>query len=159
MNRTVAFGQLLLLLGIMLSGCEQPRPAANAGVGGAPPPPPPVVPAAPPPPVVAPTEEVKADVGVGIKGRSLDGESGLIVEPAKQYFALKERIVFQIQIPDGMNKFKALEGRAPSSHDEFMQRIIQEGQIKLPMLPAGHEYVYQPETEELHVRRPKPPTP
>jgi hypothetical protein len=50
--------------------------------------------------------------------------------------------------------YKALEGAAPKSHDEFMEQVIQANQIKLPVLPPGARYVYKPETEELMVERP-----
>lgn len=162
MKPHVAIWPLMLLWGLVLSGCQPtptdppvPSPPPVAPV----PPPPPVAPVAVAPAPPPPTEQIKADVGVGSKGRSLDTHSGLLVEPAKQYFALKERIVFQIQIPENMKLFKALEGRAPQSHEEFMEKIIQEGQIKLPPLPPGNVYVYDPATEELMVQRPKPATP
>jgi hypothetical protein len=102
------------------------------------------------------TETVKAEKGVGIKGRSLDQHSGLLVEPAKAYFAVRERAVFDIQIPHAMGLFKASEGRAPQSHAEFMEKIVQSNQIKLPQLPQGHEYVYDVQAEQLMVKRPKP---
>lgn len=91
----------------------------------------------------------KADVGVGAKGRGY-GE-GFIATPAASLFAAQEKVVFQIQIPQAMNLFKASEGRPPKSHDEFMQRIIKENQIKLPQLPEGKRYQYDPKTAELMV--------
>ena len=36
-----------------------------------------------------------------------------------------------------------------------MDKIIKEGQIHLPELPAGQRYVYIPEREELFVERPQ----
>jgi hypothetical protein len=36
-----------------------------------------------------------------------------------------------------------------------MKDIIEAGGITLPKLPEGHEYVYNPETEELMVKKPK----
>ncbi|QDU31938.1 hypothetical protein ETAA8_71000 [Anatilimnocola aggregata] len=127
-------------------------PVPPPGVGFEPPPPPDAP--APTNPAADTTETVKADVGVGIKGRSLDNENGLLVQPAKTYFAVREKVVFQIAIPSAMNLFQGTEGRFPNSHEEFMQKIIQENQIKLPQLPAGQEYLYDPEKAELMVRRP-----
>ena len=197
MKRRVAAWPLVLLLGIVLLGCDAPPPVANSGapVPPAPPPPPgsppPAAPAPPPattgqaplppetqfgafagsiddlaarpqsapapasPPPQEDTERVKAEKGVGIKGRSLDQYEGVLVTPAKAYFSARERIVFEIQVPNALNLYKASEGHAPKTHDEFMKKIVQANQIKLPPLPPGHKYVYDPMTEQLMVERPK----
>jgi hypothetical protein len=104
------------------------------------------------------TESVEAGVGVGKKGRSLDNETGIgkaIAQPAISLFAAKERIVFEIQIPHAVNLFQAIEGRKPKSDEEFMDKIVKANQIKLPELPKGGRYYYDPETEQLMVERPK----
>jgi hypothetical protein len=159
----------VLLFGIVLAGCDNPKPIGPYPVVSPPAPPvPPVPPTAPVTPVTSPdaeapaltpTETVKADVGVGQKGRGLDPHEGIYVTPAKAYFAAKERIIFQIQIPEALKLYKALEGSAPKTHEEFMEQIIQANQIKLPELPPGAKYVYKPETEELMVERPQPANP
>ena len=103
------------------------------------------------------TEQVKAGVGVGKKGRSLDDHTQLqrtISQPAISYFAAKEKIVFEIQIPQALNLYKAQHGRAPKSHDEFMQKIIKFNRIPLPELPEGHRYLFDPKAEQLVVERP-----
>ena len=104
-------------------------------------------------------ETVKADVGVGNKGRSLDEYKGkseaIIAQPAITFFAAKEMIAFKIEVPHAMSFFQANEGRFPKDHEEFMERIIKENNIKLPSLPQGHEYTYDPESHELMVVRPK----
>ena len=105
----------------------------------------------------APTERVKAEAGVAKQGRSLDNETGvgaIIAQPAKSYFAVKERAVFNIQIPQALQLFKATEGRLPNSHDEFMSKIIKANNIKLPALPEGQTYVFDPEKGELMVEKP-----
>jgi hypothetical protein len=120
-----------------------------------------------PPPVSAPaaapiaqenpppsTERVKADVGVGKRGQSLEQHSGVLVEPAKAYFRFEQKAVFQIQLPQALELFKATEGRLPSSHDEFMSRIVQANNIQLPTLRPGEKYIYVPEKGELMVERP-----
>lgn len=94
-----------------------------------------------------------AQAGVGVKGRSLDNEKGVLVTPAKTLFAARERVVFEIQIPQAMQLFKATNGQPPASHDEFMQRVIAENSIQLPMLPVGQRYQYDPATEQLMVIR------
>ena len=41
------------------------------------------------------------------------------------------------------------------SHEEFMEKIVQANNIRLPELPEGHRYLYDPTTNELMVERPK----
>lgn len=108
-------------------------------------------------PVAAPgTELVAAQPGVGIKGRSLDQHEGLIVTPAKTLFKAKERIAFEIAIPHALNLYIATNGDAPKTHAEFMQKVVIDNNIQLPLLPPGHQYEYDPESKELMVRRPQP---
>ena len=102
------------------------------------------------------TDRVKADVGVGAKGRGLDQFKGPLVTPAKAYFTMREKAIFQIQIPHAMQTYEALHGNAPKTHEQFMTEIIQAGQIKLPDLPPGQRYVYDPKEKELMVERPAP---
>jgi hypothetical protein len=99
-------------------------------------------------------EQVPAQAGVGIKGRSLDEHEGALVTPAKTLFKVRERVVFEIQIPQAMALYQASEGNYPATHDEFMERIVNANNIKLPALPEQHVYVYDPESHELLVRRP-----
>jgi len=99
-------------------------------------------------------DRVKAEKGVGVKGRSLDQHEGLIVTSAKALFTVRERAVFEIQIPEALKLYKATNDKGPKSHEEFMAQIIDANQIRLPQLPAGQRYVYDPEKEELMVERP-----
>jgi hypothetical protein len=110
----------------------------------------PIAQEAPPPK----TERVKADVGVGKRGQSLEQHSGMLVEPAKAYFRFEQKAVFQIQIPQALDLFKATEGRLPNSHDEFISRIVKANNIQLPSLRPGEKYIYIPEKGELMVERP-----
>jgi hypothetical protein len=98
---------------------------------------------------------VKAQKGVGIKGRSLDEYEGPVVTPAKTLFTAKERIAFEIAVPQALALFNASEGRNPESHEEFMEKIVEFNKIELPQLPPGHKYVYDPARNELMVERPK----
>lgn len=110
----------------------------------------PVQPAAPPTPT---TEQVRAEVGVGKKGHGYGG--GIITEPVHQYFVAKERIAFEIQLPEAIKLYKALhDDKGPRTHEEFMKEIVEAGAVTLPQLPEGHRYVYDPKTEELMVERP-----
>lgn len=99
-----------------------------------------------------PATVVKAETGVGKKGRGYGG--GIYTEPVRAKFHVEQTLVFNVQIPHMMRSFKAINERYPKSHEEYMEKIIQEGQIQLPELPAGETYLYDPETQELMVTRP-----
>lgn len=153
------FVSLSLMSLIVLAGCEQkpaPQPAANLPpVPTLPTVPQPAAPVAPQPAPPPATETVVAEVGVGQKGRSLDEHEGLVVTPVKALFSTRERVVFEIQIPHALNLFNATEGRMPKTHDEFMEKIIKANQIPLPELPPDNRYMWDPQTNELMVERPK----
>ena len=101
------------------------------------------------------TERVKAAVGVGEKGRSLDGESGMLVTPVKAFFSVQEKLTFEVQLTQAMSLYKATNGALPKSHDDFMAQVVKANGINLPKLPEGHTYVYDPQQGELQVERPK----
>jgi len=94
----------------------------------------------------------KAQVGVGKRGRGYGG--GIITEPARQRFLIADRLTFTA-IDHAMNLYKATNGHLPKSHDEFMRDIVQANNLKLPDLPEGDEYFYDPERGELMVRHPQ----
>lgn len=142
MHRFLCF-TFLLVCCVMITGCEPMPTATNT-------------PAAAPPAQTA-AESVKAQVGVGAKGRSLDGETGvgkMVSAPVSAFFAVKERVAFDIQVPQALNLFRASEGRLPKSHQEFMEKIVKANNIKLPELPAGMTYRFNPELGELWVDPP-----
>ena len=94
----------------------------------------------------------KAEVGVGKKLSRLS--KSLICTDFAGLYCVRERMVFEVQIPKAMQLFKATEGRNPKSHEEFMEKIIKEGQIHLPELWEGETYRYDPKTAELWVDPP-----
>ncbi len=105
MNRFLLFGLTVAVL-VGCSAQESARPAAPPQpVAKAPPPPPPP----PPPSLEKPPEPAreKAAVGVGEKGRGYRE-----IYPAATYWAIGEKITFEILIPKAMQLFKATEGRA-----------------------------------------------
>lgn len=100
-------------------------------------------------------EPKKAGVGVGKQGQGF-GElnsanpANLVAAPAKVYFQLKERIVFEIQIPKAIQAYQAINGFLPKTHDDYMKEL-EANLIKLPELPEGQVYRYRPEEGELYV--------
>lgn len=93
----------------------------------------------------------KAAAGAGKKGQGYGG--GPISEPARQYFRIRERAVFDIQIPQALKMFNAINGKGPADHEEFMKKIVGENNISLPELPAGKKYVFDTEKGELMIER------
>jgi len=70
------------------------------------------------------------------------------------YFRAQERIVFEIEVPQALNLYKAVNGKGPQTHEEFMEKIIKANNIKLPELLPRERYVYDPEKEQLMVEQP-----
>jgi hypothetical protein len=137
---------------VTAAGCDpKPTPIAKKA-------PPPTVSQAPSDPSqVDPNKEmVKADVGVGERGRDCGG--GLVTEPVKQYWGLREQITFDIKLPQAMRHYKALhDDMPPQTQEEFDKEIIAASGIQLPKLPDGQRYLYDPKTGELLVERPRRP--
>ena len=101
-----------------------------------------------------PEQPVVAAPGVAKQGQSLKNETGIgrmIVQPAVTLFAVRERAVFEIQIPQAMQLWEASNGRKPKSHEEFMDQVIKANNIKLPELPEGKIYRYHPDDAQLYV--------
>lgn len=124
----------------------QPAPAVVKKVEPPAQPTPPATPTAKP---AEPAASKKAAVGVGAKGRGYG--QGVVATPAATLFAANERIIFEVRIPQAMQLFKAMENRGPKDHAEFMEKIIKASQIRLPELPEGKQYRYDPKTEQLMV--------
>lgn len=68
------------------------------------------------------------------------------------YQPLKQQVA-GLGIDHAVNLFHALEGRYPKDHEEFMQRIITDNQMRLPALPSGLAYQYDVENHKLVVIR------
>jgi ABC-type bacteriocin/lantibiotic exporter with double-glycine peptidase domain len=78
-----------------------------------------------------------------------------VATPVKALWHEKEQLVLD-QIKHDLQLFKAQDpgGRGPKTHDEFMEKIIKAGGIRLPPLPEGQRYVYDPAKEELLIVQP-----
>jgi len=98
------------------------------------------------------TVREKAAVGMGEKGRGYGGN--MMTVSLGALWNAKQMILLG-QIRHDLDLYKAAnEGHAPKTQKEFMEKIIDANHLQLPMLPAGHRYVYDPSTEELMVERP-----
>jgi hypothetical protein len=62
--------------------------------------------------------------------------------------------IMKSYVADAVNKFNALEGRYPKDYDEFMERIIKENKIQLPVLPGNKKYQYDEVNHVLVVIEP-----
>lgn len=106
------------------------------------------------PPLEPGKERVKAGKGVGIKGRSLDEHEGIVVTPAKTFFSAKERIAFEIAVPQAYAFYIATADDIPTDFADFEAKVLLPNQIVLPQLPPGHFYVWDATKQELQVERP-----
>ncbi len=145
--------RFVLAVGLaLLLGCTDQKASQDesndAATGKTPPPNTPAASAA--------TEQVEATVNtVGTRGRSYGG--GIVTEPVSQLFKQKDRIHL-MQLEQAIKLYKAEHGRLPQTHEEFMRKIVNNPQygIRLPELPPGHRYVWDPKQEKLLVERPAP---
>ncbi|MDR1483624.1 MAG: hypothetical protein LBT09_02250 [Planctomycetaceae bacterium] len=100
---------------------------------------------------------VKAEVGAGAKGH-YGGEKHVmapLLVPLGTYWRASEMTTYNIRIPKAMQLYKAThENKAPATHEEFMEEIIKKEMIKLPSLPTGHRYIYDPSDEQLKIAKP-----
>ena len=137
-NMTVAGGAAGLAPADMWNGPEGVAPARASQ---------------PAPPPSANVE--KAQPGVGKQGRDYGGGAIMapVVVPVRTYFLARDRITFDVQLAEAMKLYKATNGAAPKTHEEFMEKIIKANQIKLPDLPSGDRYIYVPAEEELKVQK------
>ena len=75
-----------------------------------------------------------------------------ISAPLSAYGPMVEGIS-KTQIKSALELFRANEDRYPRDHVEFMERIIKENNIQLPVLPYKGRYMYDVENHELVVVR------
>lgn len=99
------------------------------------------------------TERVKAEAGVGKQGQIIGNKDGFLRTPAKAFFSAKQKIAF-LQVKQALQLYDAQHGFKPKTHDEFMDKIIKFNNIKLPELPEGQSYIWDPEAGELMVEKP-----
>ncbi|HEX5442769.1 MAG TPA: hypothetical protein VFW87_03020 [Pirellulales bacterium] len=97
------------------------------------------------------TVTVSAQPGVTGKGNY---GPGLIATPISVYFQAQERLVFD-QVVHALRLYDAEHGSKPKTEEEFMTKIIQANNIRLPKLPEGSKYKYDSQKGELLVEHPQ----
>ena len=165
-NCSLPFLLLLFICTVFLSGCDLAQPQKKRHNDQ------PVVQNDPQPDAELPAQPeqeepeqpenntvlVQAAPGMTGKGTgyntSTNNPMSIITVPVSTDFSVRERLVLQ-QVDHAMNLYRAEHGTAPSSNEEYMKKIIQENNIRLPRLPEGHEYVYDPNDGLLKVRKPR----
>jgi hypothetical protein len=145
---------VVALGGCWLTGCQGPPADSTAPQSAGPA----VTNGAPPEETAPEMIREKATVGVGKRGGEVPDQPtavDIVTTPTNIYFAAQEQVVFNIQIPQALDLYKAMEGHPPQSEQEFFDNIIKANNIKLPELPAGHRYVFDPRQQQLLVEHPK----
>ncbi len=97
----------------------------------------------------------------GFTGKGQYGQTGgeqvsdIITVPVGALFSTRER-VFMMTLQNAENMYKAdNDNKMPATHEEYMEKIVNANMIKLPELPDGQEYLYDPDTQKLMIKKPK----
>lgn len=96
------------------------------------------------------TEKAQA----GASGKGNYGGPGVVTTPISVYFQAQERLIYD-SVTYAVKLFEAEHGYKPKTEEEFMKKVIEFNQIRLPQLPPGHKYKYDPQTGELLVEHPQ----
>jgi len=109
-------------------------------------------PASPPP--VGPGEvRIRAEAGVGKRGR-YDGE-GLLVTPVKVYWQTRQWLELEAKLRKTLDIYANMPGKGlPKTAEAFME-MCEENNISLPELRPGETYVWDPAEGELYLVRPR----
>ena len=91
---------------------------------------------------------------VGATGKGNYGGPGAVTTPISVYFQAQERLIYDT-VTYTVKLFEAEHGYKPKTEQEFMKQVIEFNQIKLPQLPPGHKYKYDPQSGELMVEHPQ----
>lgn len=92
-----------------------------------------------------------------VKGRRSRAAGGYLGAVGAARFWAEHKLIYD-SITHALNLYNAEHGRFPSSHDEFMEKIVRFNNINLPELIEGEEYIYLPEEGEQGLQIRKTPT-
>lgn len=90
----------------------------------------------------------------GVTGKGNYGGPGAVTTPIRVYFQAQERLIYD-SVTYAVKLFDAEHGYKPKTEEEFMKKIIEANQIRLPQLPPGFKYKYDPQAGELLVEHPQ----
>lgn len=76
--------------------------------------------------------------------------SNPVTGPLEAKVPIEEQIS-KLSIQHAVDIFHATHGRYPNDYEEFMEKIIKENGVRLPLLPADREYQYDTENHKLVV--------
>ena len=99
------------------------------------------------PPANTVTEKAQA----GATGKGNYGP-GVVTTPISVYFQAQERLIYD-SVTYAVKLFEAEHGNKPKTEEEFMKQVIEFNQIRLPQLPPGAKYKYDPQSGELLVEQ------
>ncbi|HET6882829.1 MAG TPA: hypothetical protein VFI31_21860 [Pirellulales bacterium] len=91
---------------------------------------------------------------VGATGKGNYGGPGVVTTPISVYFQAQERLIYD-SVTYAVKLFEAEHGYKPKTEEEFMKQVIEANQIRLPQLPPGSKYKYDPQSGELQVEHPQ----
>ncbi len=87
--------------------------------------------------------------------KQIVSDSKVRIEPSPTYALEAYRPILEqatkLSIHHALEIFRGLNDRYPKDHAEFMQKIIKENQIHLPVLPEKYQYAYDVENHELQI--------
>lgn len=135
---SVAIG-MMLVSGLTTLGCGPPSQPADQGDPSDTP--------------ATVEQDVPAAPGVGKQGQIVGDGKGYMTTVAATLFKTRQRVIFEIQIPQALQLYEALHGHKPKTEEAFFDEIIRANNLKLPELPEGDTYFYDPEQGQLMVRQ------
>ena len=75
-----------------------------------------------------------------------------VTVPIASLFSIKERVTFEIAIPNAIQAYKKRNGgQSPRTHEQFMQNVIAGTTSNCPTRRPATSYLYDPAKEELQV--------
>ena len=111
---------------------------------------------------------ILVDAAPGMSGKgnynvSTNNPVSIIAVPISTMFRVQDQLVLG-QITQAMNLYQAEHGKFPATHEEFWERIILANNLqpnqppgrspRLPQLPDGQVYVYDPADGVLKILKP-----
>lgn len=144
-RHSIQLGLVLALFGLVLPGCGakkpiqiQQKPKEEKKAKG---------------PIVRLKKRIRAVAGVGKIGQSAKkhktGIGAILTAPTKGFQAA-DGLIFAV-CRKQIREYPLVHGHKLKSHEEFMKEVVQASNIKLPKLPRGQMYEFDPKEQDLFV--------